>query len=254
MSSSEENTTPQVLARRGLPGKIPNNSPGPFRGSQFGELVTLEVGLPRITLADQATYFIAHNATNDASSTLAGHADPELADADATMTKPFIHMLVSAASVKRIYLDYIEIEIVTAPTTAAKDNWAAQLDTGATRVTSGGTALTKINPNMQSTATSDLTILGGAVVTGAESPNARHLGHGQNRAAIPIAGDRYLYRFGGAPSSGDNVVGSAASRHLINMPPVILGATDQFLLALYSADDATAAAGVYKVRAAWWEY
>jgi hypothetical protein len=249
-----EHINPKLIARRGLPGKFPNNTSGGVRGSQFGELVTLEGGSARHNLADQATYFIAHNATNDASTTLAGHADPELADADATMTKPFIHMRVDPSSIKRIYLDYLEIEVVTAPTTAARDNWAAQLDSGATRVTSGGTALTKINPNMQSTATSDLTILGGAVVTGAESPVARHLGHGQTRGAIVIAGDRYHFRFGGAPSSGDNVVASAASRHLINMPPVILGAADQFLLALYSADDATAAAGVYKVRAAWWEY
>jgi hypothetical protein len=251
---SDEHIYAKVRASRGLPGKIPNNSPGPLRGSQYGSLITLEVGSARHTLSYLATYFVAHNATNDASTTLAGHADPELADADATMTKPLIHMRVDPSSIKRIYLDYLEIEVVTAPTTGAKDNWAAQLDTGATRVTSGGTALTKVNTNMQSTATADLVILGGAVVTGAESPSARHLGHGQTRAAIPIAGDRYQFRFGGAPSSGDNVVASAASRHLINMPPVILGATDQFLLALYSADDAIAAAGVYKVRCAWWEF
>ncbi len=244
----------KVRASRGLPGKFPNFTSAGVRGSQYGELVGVEVGQARHTLSDQATYFIAHNATNDASTTLAGHADPELADADATMTKPFIHMLVSAASTKRIYLDYIEIDVVTAPTTAAKDNWAAQLDSGATRITSGGTALTLVNPNMQSTATSDMTIKAGAPVTGAESPLARHLGHGQLRDGVVIAGDRYEFRFGAAPTSGDNIVSGAASRHWITMPPVILGPTDQFLLALYSADDATAAAGVYKVRCAWWEY
>lgn len=250
---SDEHISAQVVGRRGLPPKIPNNSSGPVRGSQYGSLVTLEVGSARHTLADQATYFVAHNATNDAASTLLGHADPELADADATMTKPLVHLRVDPASTKRIYLDYIEIEVVTAPTNGAKDNWAAQLDTGATRVTSGGTALTKVNTNMQSTATSDLVLLGGAIVTGAESPNARHLGHGQNRAAIAIIGDRYQFRFGGTPSSGDNVVATAASRHLVNMPPVILGASDQLLLAIYTADDAQTIAGVYKVRAAWWE-
>jgi hypothetical protein len=250
---SDEHIIAKVIGRRGLPARAPNNSSTGVRGSQYGELVTRAVGQARHAMSDQATYFVAHNATNDASTTLAGHADPELADVDATMTKPFIHMIVSTASTKRIYLDYIEIDVVTAPTTAAKDNWAAQLDTGNTRVTSGGTALTKINANMQSTATSDLTILGGPVVTGAESPNVRHLGHGQLRDGAAIAGDRYQYRFGGDPSSGDNVVATAASRHLINMPPVILGAQDQFLLAIYSADDAYAAAGVYKVRCGWWE-
>jgi hypothetical protein len=52
---------------------------------------------------------------------------------------------------------------------------------------------------------------------------------------------------------GDNVVSAAASRHLVNMPPVILGPQDSFLLGLYDSTDNAAGAGVYKVRMAWWE-
>jgi hypothetical protein len=243
----------QGLAIRGLPSKIPNLARGPVRASQFGELVTKHAGQARQTLADQGTYFLAHNATNDAATTLLGHADPELADNDATMTKALVHMRHAPTSSVFAYLDFIEIEVVTAPTNGAKDNWAAQLDTGATRVSSGGTALTAVNSNMQSTRTADLAILGGAIVTGAESPSARQLGHGQNRAAIAIIGDRYMFRFGEEPSCGDNVVATAASRHLINLPPVILGPTDQLLLGLYTSDDAQTVAGVYKIRVGWWE-
>jgi hypothetical protein len=80
------------------------------------------------------------------------------------------------------------VEIVTAPTGATTDNWAAQLDTGTTRYSSGGTALTIVNPNMQSSNTSMLAatsaLLGGAVVVGAEGANVRELGHGQIRSAI----------------------------------------------------------------------
>ncbi len=251
MSDDEINI--QGKAIRGLPARIANLQNGAIRSSQYGELVFKPVGQARHTLADQGTYFLAHNATNDASTTLLGHADPELADADATMTKPLVHMRMASAVTAFAYLDFIEIEVVTAPTNGGKDNWAAQLDTGATRVSSGGTALTVVNSNMQSTATSSLSILGGAVVTGAESPNVRHLGHGQTRAAIAIVGDRYMFKFGGDPSSGDNVVATAASRHLINMPPVILGSTDQLLLAIYASDDAQTVAGVYKIRCGWWE-
>jgi hypothetical protein len=89
------------------------------------------------------------------------------------------------------------------------------------------------------------------VVVGAESANVRYLGFGQVRAAIEFAGDRYCFRFGGQPSSGSNVVSGAASRHMITLPPVILGSTDQFLLALYAPSQN--AAGVYKVRMGWWE-
>ena len=241
------------LAIRGLPSKIGAGVRGDIRLSQYGELVTLPVGNFRHTLADQGTYFIAHNPTNDASTTLAGHAAPVLADADATMTKPLIFMRNESAAGEdiRCYIDFIEIEVVTAGANGTTSNWAAQLDTGATRVTTAGTSLTRLNPNMQSTETPSLAVQGGVVVTGAESANVRELGHGQIRAAIEVAGDRVTFRFGGEPSPGANVVASAASRHLITLPPVVLGATDQLLLAMYAPSQS--AASVYKVRCGWWE-
>lgn len=226
-----------------------------LRTSRYGEALNRNVD-PRV-LSDEGSYFIAHNATNDASTTLAGHAAPVLADADATMTKPFIFVRCPASATKRVYMHFIELDVVTAGANGTTDNWAAQLDTGTTRYSSGGTALTIVNPNMQSTDTSMFSgqsnhLLGGDVVSGAEGASVRHLGHGQIRAAIHIAGDRYMYQFGANdPSAGANVVATAASRHVINLPPVILGATDQFLLAFYAPSQSAAA--VYKVRMGWWE-
>ena len=57
------------LSNRGLPSKILNNTRGPVRTDQYGNLVMLPIGGMRHTLADQGTYFVAHNNTNDASST-----------------------------------------------------------------------------------------------------------------------------------------------------------------------------------------
>lgn len=243
-----------ALASRGLPTKIANNTPGPVRTSQYGELITKRIGSMRHTLADQGCYFIAHNITNDAATTLAGHPAPVLADADATMTKPFIFMRNASTASQdiRCYLDFIEIEVITAGATGTSASWAAQLDTGATRYSSGTVeTLTTVNPNMQSTASPNLVTLAGPVVVGAESVNVRYLGFGQTRGAIEFAGDRTTYRFGGQPSVGSNVVIGAASRHLVSLPPVVLGSTDQFLLAMYAASQN--AAGVYKVRCGWWE-
>ncbi len=241
------------LSSRGLPSKIQQNVRGPARVDNYGNLVMLPIGNFRHTLADQGTYFIAHNPTNDASTTLAGHPAPVLADADATMTKPLIHLRnpTAASQDLRCYLDFIEIEVVTAGANGTTSNWAAQLDTGTTRVTTAGTAFTTVNPNMQSTATPSLVVQGGVVVTGAESASVRDLGFGQIRAAIEFAGDRWTFRFGGEPSSGANVVAGAASRHTISLPPVVLGATDQFLLAMYAPSQS--AASIYKVRMGWWE-
>jgi hypothetical protein len=239
---------------RDLPTRNDDNEWTGARQTPYGERFYSPIGNFRHNLSDQGTYFVAHNPINDAATTLLGHADPEIGSAGSVMTKPFIHMrMSSAAGDVRAWLDYIEIEVVTAPTNGAKDNWAAQLDTGATRVTTVGTTFTYINPNMASLEQPGLAVQGGAIVTGAESPLVRQLGHGMTRSGVAIIGDRYCFRFGGEPSSGANVVAAAASRHLINMPPVILGPTDQFILSLYTADDAQTIAGVYKVRCAWWE-
>lgn len=225
---------------------------GPVRGSRYGEQYAQPLPGERHALALEGSYFVAHNNTNDASTTLAGHPAPVLVDADSSMTKPLIFMRMPASATKYAFLDFIEIEVVTAGASGTASNWAAQLDTGATRYSSGTVeTLGVVNPNMQSSATADLVTLAGPVVVGAESANVRYLGFGQIRAAIEVAGDRVLFKFGGEPSNGANVVASAASRHTVCLPPVVLGAEDQFLLALYAPSQN--AAGVYKVRCGWWE-
>ncbi len=224
------------------------------RQTKYGEQFFAPIGNWRHALADQGTYFIAHNATNDAATTLAGHIAPVLVDADATMTKPLVFMRNSSAYSQnlRCYLDFIEIEVISAGASGTTANWAAETDTGATRVTTAGEVSTIVNPNMQSTALPALAVQCGAVVVGAEGPTVRYIGHGQLRPAIEFAGDRTTFRFGGDPSSGANTVLGAAIRSLVNLPPVILGSTDQFLLALYAPSQAVTA-GVYKVRMGWWE-
>jgi hypothetical protein len=226
----------------------------PVRTSRYGEVMNRNVD--RRTLAEEGSYFVATNAINDAATTLAGHAAPVLADADDTMTKPFVFIRVPANATKLVYLDFIEIEVTAVNTGGTSDNWADQLDTGTTRRSSGGSELRMNNPNMNSSETSifsgtTLAMMGGAVVAAAESSSVRHLGHGQIRAAIHVVGDRYLFQYGGDPSVGANVVATAASRHVISRPPVILGATDQYLLALYAPSQTVAA--VYKLRLGWFE-
>jgi hypothetical protein len=246
---SDETNIKGVTRDRTKPGIVNQGEYGPFRLTRYGEALTNPLS-DRQALAEESSYFVAHNATNDAATTLAGHIAPVLADADATMTKPFIFIRVPAGSTKRLYLDFIELECVVIGASGTEDNWADQLDTGATRWSSGGTALTIVNPNMQSAEASILAVtnhlLGGAVVSGAESASVRELGHGQISDTIMVAGDRYLFLYGKEP-----VLGSV-DRHIICRPPIVLGATDQYLLALYAPSQAVTAA-VYKVRMGWVE-
>ncbi len=232
---------------RDLPGNYSNNAPAGLRATHRGELVTKP--LDRNQLAEEGSYFFAQNATIDAATTLAGHAAPVLAD---LYTKAFFFLRCNetASTAKRITLDFIHIQVITAGANGTSDNWAAELDTGATRVSSGGTALTVSNPNMQSSNTSSATVLGGAVVLAAATTSQRKIGHGVFRPAIAITGDKYTFKFG-QDWVENNVVATATTHHIISMPPVILGPTDQFALHLYAPSQS--AAGVYKLWAGWSE-
>lgn len=243
----------RALASRRLPTRSAEGIRTDVRVSPYGDVFVTPLSKWRHAAADEGTYFRAHNPTNDAATTLAGHTAPVLADADATMTKPFIHCINNAAitSNVRCYLDFIEIEVITAGVNGTADSWACQLDTGATRVTAAGTALTLVNPNMQSTTVPTLVPTGGAITVGAESSLVRHLDHGQFRPTIQIAGDKYLFVFGGEPEQVGETSIATIAHHVIGLGAVVLGPTDQFLLALYSPSQS--AAGVYKVRMGWME-
>lgn len=241
------------LSSRALPAVISPNTYGPDRSSRYGEKANQPYGNWRHNLADEGTYFVFHNVTVDSATTVAGHPAPVVADIDATFTKPLVFCRNTDAitSTKRVYMDYIEIEVVTAAASGTDALWAAELDTGATRYSSGTVeTATVVNPNMQSAATSVLTTFLGPVVVGAESANARYLGHGKVRVAIEFTGDKLVFAFGSDPRT-NNIVLGAATHSIINLPPVVLGPTDQFMLAL--AGVSTGTAGVYKIRGAYWE-
>jgi hypothetical protein len=243
------------LTNRGLPAATVDNQYGQIRSGRRGELYTQPLPGARYALADEGTYFVAHNVTNDASTTLAGHPAPVLADADATLTKPLIFCRNPSAttSLVRCYLDFIEIEVVTAGANGTQACWADQLDTGATRFSSGTVeTLTTVNSNMQSNTAPVLVTLAGPVVVGAESSSARNLGFGTHRPSIEVAGDKYLFVFGREPDALQAVAAGSVRNFLTGRPPVILGPTDQYLLALHG-QASQSAAGVYKIRMGWWE-
>jgi hypothetical protein len=242
------------LIARDLPTRLDDHAWSGARTTPYGERYGAPIGSLRHNLAAQGCYFTAHNNTNDLATTLAGHAAPVLADCDATFTKALLLMRNAGAATSevRCFLDYIDIDIVLAGASGTTHNWACQLDTGATRYSSGTVeTLWCINPNMQSTETPVMVTLAGPVTVGAESASARHLGHGQIKSAIEFIGDRLTFRFGGEPTVGDNLPAGVATRSLITLPPVVLGPTDQFLLGLYQPSQS--AASIYKVRIGWWE-
>jgi hypothetical protein len=242
-------TRPLGITGRALPGVYSDNAERQSRLSNRGDVVSIPIGNARHSLADEGSYFYAQNATIDAATTLAGHAAPVLAD---LYTKPFLFVRNDAAvtSAVRLYLDFIHIQVITAGLNGTSDNWAAELDTGTARSTNG-TALTMVNPNMQSSATPAGVVRGGAPTASAATTAQRKIGHGVFRPAIAITGDKYTFTFGANVITENNVVATATTHHIVPLAPVVLGPTDQFLLHLYAPSQS--AAGVYKVSMGWWE-
>ncbi len=233
------------------PAAVGNDEWRGARQTRYNERYAQPIGNWRFARAREQTYFIAHNPTIDQATTLIGHAAPLLADADVTMTKPLVAMVMPTSSTVKAELDYIEIDVVTAGATGVSAEWTAQLDNART-ISTPGISFTRVNPNGSSTTSPGLLVTGGPIVIGAETTSCRVLGNGFIRQAIEFAGDRTTFIFGGEPGNGANVVAGAASRSTVALPPVILGSGDGFFLALYSATGQNAA-GIYRVRMAWSE-
>jgi hypothetical protein len=243
----------KVLANdRQLPTPDGQNIQTNTRASRYGEQYVWPLPGGRTALGQEGTYFMARNAIIDVATTLAGHTAPVLVDIDVTVTKAFIHLINPVTpGGKFAYLDFLEIDVITPGAAGTSDMWTVQLDTGATRVTTPGTALAITNPNMQSAALPTLVPTGGVITVGVESSACRVLGHGAFRPSIAIAGDRYRFNFAENRSTGGSVVSTSTAHHVQDLGPVILGPTDQFILALGAPSQS--AAGIYKVRLGWWE-
>ncbi len=242
----------KALSIRAQPTPIAPNTQGPIRSNRYGEVGTAPYTSFRQNLVDEGCYFTFHNITLDASTTIAGHPAPVVADIS-TLTKPLIvcRNTDGITSTKRVYLDWIEIEVITAAASGTNAMWAIDLDTGASRYSSGTVeTATVVNPNMAVSNTSVLDTKMGPYVATAPSSSVRKLGFGNVRVAIEFTGDKVLFDFGGDPGE-TNIVAGAATHSKINVPPVVLGPTDTMLLAL--AGVSTGTAGVYKIRGAYFE-
>lgn len=213
-------------AQRGI---AVDGSTVPLRVSRRGELYTQ--GVNRHAFADAGEYFVLTNATPGTG--IAGHAAPGGTVDD---TKPLLYLRNDSAvgDGKRIYLDYLRLQVTAAGANGTDVRFAVKADTGSARRSSAGTAITPVNPNMASTTSgaSDMTCYFGPVVAAAATTSARLITQRLHRNVIAVVGDTYFFDFGLerlAPASLA-VAGTAITNIVHNCPPVVLGPQDQFLL------------------------
>lgn len=176
-------------------------------------------------LADSGSLYVAINPT--AGTGIVGPVSTTFDEAKALMT-------VYNGGSLYIYPQTLQLYCTVIGTTGTRQDYTHTLDTG-NRYSSGGTALTKANTNMASSATSAAIITFGALVTTAASGSRRLLGNHQTReAAIEVVGDMVEFNFGGAQSQSGSRVATVADFQR-SLPAVVIGPAQTWTLHFWRA-------------------
>lgn len=151
------------------------------------------------------------------------------------------------ANGKDIYLDFIRIWYVSAPTGNTTLEAVIQID-NANRTGAGGASATIVNANSNVANTTVANVSVGAITSGAASAS-RKLGQWRLKSAIPAVGDEFFFSFGNV----DTVANAPGVAKAIPTGPVYLpaGSNHSFLLHLYGA--AQSAAGTVNLDMGWVE-
>jgi hypothetical protein len=204
-------------------------------------------------LAELGTYFIATNPTPQTgiAVTAAGVAFDEAANSKTNTLLVKNSETSTVNTSKRIYLDYLRIRNVTAAPTSGTDWYmVGVLDYSATRYTSGGSAITPVNVNGDSSLASVATIYFGALVCAI--PASRRLLF--NLLALPrlmIIKDQIHLIFGGIEGGNAPVNSAAIMTVSYPVPPCVIGPNQNFVLHMFGTSNAGTPA--FEFELGYWE-
>lgn len=219
-----------------------------LRGTNRGELVAMLMGKPKYTFCDEGSYFVATNPTpGTAIDGIAGTG--AFSDAESLL---HIKNNYTVGEDVRLYLDYLRLAVVTAGTNGTDHRFVMKTDT-AGRYTSGGSSITPVNPNQNSSRASSAVVKFGALVTAAATANARLQAQGLIRNVICVANDHYTFDFGGevAVPVAHAVAGTAIAHIVIPVPPIVLGPQEELIVSLFATSQTVASA--YEFALGYWE-
>jgi len=237
-------TSPQALIKgivsRILPSSNPDstNTDVALRQHTYGELMTMPVVRKSHVLADEGSYFVLHNNQTAIA--------PPTATAFVATTPTLV--LTNLDPVKRMYIDYISLSVVTAFTAASATGTmygAIVLDNSAVgRYTSGGTQLTTApqSPNMAVMSTAQVNAYFGAITATAASAAARTivgqkvLRPAASATAVTVIGDTIIMNSGGVEAAVNGSI-TLLNPNIISVPipPIILAPTQTLLVYTYQA-------------------
>ena len=232
-----------------LPSPATNRQNVPDRANKYGEKIVQLTGKAAYGPADDGAYFLARNPT--VGTGIAGIAAADGAEG----LENLVHLYNSATVTEgtRIYLDYLRLVPTAAGTNGTTTVFISVID-NVSRYTSGGSAITPVNVNMDSTASPKGQLKFGALVTVAGSADSRIVGGGALRlGVIKVIGDVYQFDFGGFRQDMPPTVtsGTAQIFYPWRHAPVVLGPGDSFTLEVFGASQTVAAS--FEFEMAWYE-
>lgn len=237
------------VVSRVLPGINQDGTQATVRLGRYGDQYTHSVtGSKLDCLANEGSYFVATNAT--LGTALTGTAAPTAFSATVALVSLFN---AAATGGRRIHLDWLLLSPKAAGTNGTNFSFAMSGDR-INRYSSGGTAITPVNVNMDSDTTSIATMNVGAITAAAAGPSVRRLHHGILRTVIKVIGDQYLFTFGNASppvTSGIPLEGTLQAAVHTPCPPVIIGPGQSFLFHEIAAAQSVAA--TWEFACGWWE-
>lgn len=247
---------PQIWGKsnRALPGAAGDGAQLQPRTTRYGDVFMVPISAGAYGLSDEGSYF---KATNPTPSTGVAHA---LTTTFADTTCLFVLRNTDAEGAKRLYLDYVRLHLVSAsPTAATSIECAVKVD-NTNRFSSGGSAITPVNSNMDSSQATIAALNLGAVTATAASGSARLLSRNRfpHRAAPAIIqGDVLLFNFGrvelqGLAPAGSATPATAPSMFITSLGPAVIGGGDSLVFHLWYPAIATTAPS-YEFEMGWWE-
>jgi hypothetical protein len=202
-----------AMVQRALGSPTADGTGAVTRLGRYGEVMTMPVTAGTYSIADEGQYFVAATATPGTAYNLAGATQT----AWVATTPTYTVKNNDAESAKRLYIDFVRIVFATAGTAGTRIEGAAIID-NVTRYSSGGTALTAYNVNMDSTTASISTSIFAGAVTATAATAPRYVCRFALKTAIAIAGDTATVNFGQVTTSGV----TAASPPVATCPPAVI--------------------------------
>ena len=239
-------------ASRARPSKYTDQAQAPVHLSNRGDVMVQSLTGGKLHgLAQEGSYFVATNPT--VATGIAGIAAADGYNAAETLF--LLYNQATASEGIEVCLDFLELQCTVVDTAGTDIRFDHHIDTG-DRYTSGGSSITPVSPNMNSSASAKGRLKFGALVSSAASSSVRYLGGRQLSSTDLVANDLMLFTYGGSNSFSSQTTNlteeATASRFWhVACPPVVLGPGQSYLFTINCASQTGAATWTF--NAGWWE-